>query len=350
MSNVNFSDNSMENQIQRKALELGYEKCGIIPVDMMEGYGEKLDERIEKATGSGQFYQGQKRLKNFQEQYPWAKSIIVLTVPYSQYKVPEEISGHIAKAYLFDTRIDEQAEEYQHSQLLENHLKELGLRVETNRKFGVVALRWAAMKAGLGIIRRNNFFYTESGSWIRIEAFLTDQKMELLQQTTLPACPKHCDRCIKACPTTSLCEAYTMNPLSCVSFLTTFGGRDLPNEPMASNFGDWIYGCDICQEVCPMNQGKWKGDKDFPGVMALSPYLTAENILKMDESYYQQNVQPKFFYLSQDELWKWQVDALNFMDNRYQEHFNSSILEACESKYEQVREMADTVCKKHGLT
>ena len=99
-----------------------------------------------------------------------------------------------------------------------------------------------------------------------------------------------------------------------------------------------------------MNHKKWVGTEDFPGLAELSPFLTAEGILLMDETFYRQRVQPKFFYLNEHELWKWQVDALNYMDNRYQERFRSSIMNACSSEYEQVTEMARTICKKRQLS
>lgn len=338
-----------EQLIQEKAYELGYEKCGIIPISMMNGYKEKFAERIQKVSGSERFYKGQERLVNFSEEYPWAKSVIVLTVPYSIYNVPEVVSGHIAKSYLFDIRVDEKSEEYQSSRTLEGYLQKLGLRVASNQKFGIVSMRWAAMEAGLGVVRRNNFFYTESGSWVHLEAWLTDREMELIGETKLKPCPKGCDRCIKACPTASLSEAYTMNPLKCISFLTTFGGRDLPHEPLAQHFGECVYGCDICQNACPMNHRKWVGGKDFPGLAELAPSLTAENILNMDEEFYKQKIQPKFFYLSPEELWKWQVNALNYMNNQFQDSFKPFFLKACKSKYREVREMAATICEMRKL-
>ena len=338
---------SLEFIIQKKALELGYEKCGIVPLHILGGFKEKLEERVQKSPASSPFYQGQQRLARVQEDFPWAKSVVVLTVPYSKYQVPEEISGHIAKAYLFDNRLDEKSVEHQHSRALEAYLQSLGLKVAVNRRFGVVAMRWAAMQAGLGVVRRNNFFYTESGSWIHLEAFLIDQDLELKETTTLPPCPKNCNRCIKACPTGSLCDPYTMNPLQCVSFLTTYGGRDLAHDPLADNFGEWVYGCDICQDVCPMNHNKWVGNEEFPGNTELAPSLTVEAIIKMDEEFYQWEVQPKFFYLSPNELWKWQVNALNYIRNHYKEEYHLTILEALKSPYPKVREMAELINSLH---
>ncbi len=98
-----------------------------------------------------------------------------------------------------------------------------------------------------------------------------------------------------------------------------------------------------------MNQKKWAGNEDFPGLAELAPQLAAGNILTMDEEFYKKKVQPKFFYLTRDELWKWQVNALNYMDNGYRDQYRPFILEACQSNYEKVREMANAICEKRQL-
>lgn len=334
---------TLEKAIQSKAYELGYEKCGIIPIHDLAGYAEKFEERIQKVPKSEPFYQTQRRLTNPLANYPWAKSVVVLAVNYGKYRVPQPVENHIGKAYLFDTRIDLNTKENQNSRAMERYMAELGLRVATDRKFGVVGLRWAAMQAGLGMIRRNNFFYTESGSWVRLEAFLTDREMDLRESVTLPACPKNCNRCVAACPTHSLSEPYTMLPNTCVSFLTTFGGRDLPNEPLSRDFGTWIYGCDSCQDACPMNKGKWQGNEDFPGLSELAPLLTPESILEMDEDVYKEKIQPKFFYVSPNDLWKWKVNVLSFMRNNYRPEYEPYIVASCENENVKLREMARSI-------
>jgi len=337
---------TIEQMIQKKAYELGYEKCGIIPISLMEGYAERFQERLQKVPESRAFYQGQQRLVNPLEVYPWAKSVVVLTVPYGKYKIPEEVKGRIAKAYLFDVRIDRSTKEYQNNRALEKYMQKLGLKVETNEKFGVVGMRWAAMEAGVGIIRRNNFLYTESGSWVHLEAWITDREMELKETNNVPQCPKGCNRCMAACPTKSLSDPYTMLPTACISFLTTFGGRNLPQKPLRKNFEDCIYGCDICQDACPMNRGKWRGKEEFPNLSGLAPELTPENILNMTEDFYVEKVQPKFFYLSPEELWKWKVDVLNYMRNNYVESYKTLIIKACNNKNEKIREMAKLICNE----
>lgn len=340
---------SIEKMIQNKAYELGYEKCGIIPIAAMDGYEKKLAERIRKIPESESFYKSQRdRLTNLAVLYPWAESVVVLATVYGKYKIPQAVNGHIAKAYLFDTRVDAETEGYQNNRAIDRYLKELGLRTADNQKFGIVGLRWAAVQSGLGIIRRNNFFYTESGSWVMLEAWLTDKKMELCENTVLPACPANCRACVRSCPTGSLAEPYTMLPTACISFLTTFGGRDLIREPLSGKFKDCVYGCDICQDACPVNREKWRFEKTFPDLSKLAPSLSPEKILHMDKTFYKEKIQPKFFYLGADELWKWKMNALNFMRNNYSEAYKVHISDACEDKDDRIRSMAGIILQEYN--
>lgn len=340
---------TVARMIQKKAYKLGYEKCGIIPISLMGGYDEKFEERMNKIPESKFFYERQKRLVNLSETYPWAKSVVVLTSVYGKYKVPEEVKGKIAKSYLFDVRVDSNTKEYQNNRALEKYMKELGLNVETNEKFEVVGMRWAAVQAGIGIIRRNNFLCTESGSWIHLEAWITDGEMELKETNNVPKCPEGCNRCISGCPTKSLSSPYTMLPNNCISFLTTFGGGNLHQNQLSKTFGTCIYGCDICQDVCPMNRGKWKEEEEFPGLSELAEELIPENILSIKEDFYIENVQPKFFYLSKEELWKWKMNVLNYMRNNYKEDYNFFIKAACNNEHEKIREMAILICNEMNL-
>lgn len=97
-----------------------------------------------------------------------------------------------------------------------------------------------------------------------------------------------------------------------------------------------------------MNQGRWREDEEFPGLSELAPALTPEGILAMSEDFYQEKIQPRFFYLSPAELWKWKVNALCFMDNNYQERYKPYIVAACASENIKVREMARSICAERG--
>ena len=338
--------NSLALQIKNAALEMGYEKCGIIKMSDINGYKERLEERIERIPEAKGFYQSQYRFIQAQETYPWAKSIVICVRKYGKYNIPEHLKGMIAKYYLVDSRKDENSKDFQDSLRFEKYMQDMGLRAETERKFGFTALRFAAMKAGLGRVRRNNFFYTENGSWVYLEAWLIDEELEAIETPNVRPCSEKCNLCIKACPSASLSEPYTMNPIACVSCITTFMGRDMPNEKYREKTGDWVYGCDVCQDVCPMNKNRWEETEEFPYLEELSEHISLEKIIKMDYEFLESVMQPKFWYIPKEDVWKWKVDAINAMVNNYKEQYKESIYEACKDSHEKVREMAEWAINK----
>ncbi len=340
---------SLVSQIKSTALNMGYEKCGIIKISDMSGYKERLNEGIKRIPELKTYYEGLYRFVDLQDRYPWAKSIVICVRQYGKYYMPEHLEGLIGKYYLFDSRRDEHSKEHQDSLKFEAAMQELGLKTETERKFGITALRWAALKAGLGLVRRNNFFYTESGSWMHLEAWLIHKELESVEIPTLKDCPENCNLCVKACPTSSLSQPYTMNRSSCVSCLTTFEGRDLPHEKFNAQMGNWIYGCDACQDICPMNKHRWNASEEFPALDELSQHISLEKILEMDYTFLEQVMQPKFWYIKKEDVWKWKVNAINAMVNNYKEQYKQSFYDVCNDTNPKVREMAEWAIGKLSL-
>ncbi|MEQ8156496.1 MAG: 4Fe-4S double cluster binding domain-containing protein [Clostridiaceae bacterium] len=339
----------LEEQIRNEAIKMGYEKCGIIKISQLNGFEDKLNERIVRIPETKGFYKGLYRFAHLQDTHPWAKSIVICVRRYGKYHIPEHLKGMIAKYYLVDGRKDENSKDFQDSLNFEKYLHDLGLRAENERKFGLTPLRFAAMKAGLGIVRKNNFFYTENGSWVYLEAWLIDKEIESIEVPKVKKCAEGCALCIKACPSTSLSDAYTMNPLACVSCITTFMGRDMPNEKYREEIGNWVYGCDACQDACPMNKNRWKETEEFPNLQELSEHISLEKILKMEYSFLEQVMQPKFWYIDKADVWKWKVNAINAMVNDFRFEYREPILYACNDSNLKVREMAEWAIEKLNL-
>lgn len=339
----------LADKIKSTALNLGYEKCGIIKISDIDGYKERLDERVERVSESKGFYQGQYRFTQLKDIYPWAKSIVICVRMYGKYHIPEHLKGMIAKYYLVDARKDKNSKDFQDSVKFEEYMQELGLRAETERGFGLVPLRFAAMKAGLGIVRKNNFFYTENGSSVYLDAWLIDKELEAVETPNIRPCSDKCNLCMKACPSASLSEPYTMNPIACVSCVTTFMGRDMTNEKYREQIGNWVYGCDACQDACPMNKNRWQETEEFPNLHELSEQISLEKIIKMDYKFLEEVMQPKFWYIDKSSVWKWKVNALNVMVNDYKDQYREYILYACNDSNSKVREMAEWAIKKLNL-
>jgi len=340
---------SLAVKIRNEALKMGYEKCGIISVSDMEGYEDKLNERIERIPESEPYIEGFRSFAHLQALYPWAKSVVVCVRRYGKYRIPEHLQGLIGKYYLTDSRTDEDSEGFKASLMFEESMQSLGIKTLTERKFGITALRWAAFKAGLGIVRKNNFFYTESGSWVYLEAWLIDKDLRHIEVPDIRKCPDNCNLCIKNCPTSSLSEPYTMNRSSCISCLTTWEGWDLAKEKYNSQMGSWIYGCDVCQDVCPMNKGKWSSEEEFPGLNGIGESISLEKILAMDYDYLGEIIQRKFWYIEKNNVWKWKINVINSMVNGYKDRYREPLLKACSDRNAGVRRTASWAIEKLGL-
>ncbi len=343
--------NELGKTIREKALALGYENCGVIPVDAVADYAGKLDERIARIPQGEMQFGGYRGYAEPQRQFPWARSIVVLVQHrYSVYNVPSEIDGVYGKTYLFDDRLDENSGAYKRRQRFVAFLDERGIRHASESKFGLTALRWSAVKAGLGTIRRNNFFYTPNGSYVMLEAFLIDREAEWVEEVSVQPCPPNCRKCLDACDSKSLCAPYTMVLASCMSFQTSLAanipGAGVPTDEMVSCIGKRLYGCDACQDACPFNKDKWTGGEDFPGLEALLPSLRPERIMEMSYEEIGATLGRKFWYIEPTNLWKWKLNALTVMYNGYREKYKPAIRLGLSDPVEVVREFAERICRR----
>ena len=343
----------MENKIREKALELGYEDCGIVRVSALAGYREKLEERIARIPMGERIYGTFRGYAEPSATDPMIKSIVVAIVPSYWYKVPGEFDGVYGKAYMFDSRSDENAPFYKIRKEFAAFLESFGLKCMLRSGHGIAApARWAAYQARLGTIRKNNFFYTEKGSYNHIEMLAIDRELELVRDVKLKDCPDNCGKCIEACPTRTLCAPYTMSMIGCVSFQTNIStnmGMGVPSPEMTQQIGGKLYGCDACQDVCPFNQGRWIGEEEFPGLNALAPSMRPENIMAMSYGEIGNTLAPKYWYIKPENLWKWKLNALTVMMNGYCEEYAAPIKLGLEDTNENVRAFSHGVCSKLGI-
>lgn len=333
-------------EIYDKALELGYAACGIIKAEDMRGYGDKINARIGHFPETKSYYSYFRRHAKPEEAEPFVKSIIVCAGRYGKYNIPEELQGRIAKFYLTDYRVVPESKEYQAAAEFDEYLSENGVKAKRDIN-GISAGRYAAAKAGIGIIRKNNFLYTEYGSWVWLDTWFIDQELEYIGKPNLPPCPTNCTKCIDACTTRALSEPYQMNAFKCISMLT-WGGtpNTLPPEELRGKMNGWVYGCDDCQDCCPINKGCWTADEDFPRIGELKKYLTLEQLCTLDYKIIEAKLKPLFYYIKSEYLWKWRVNALRAMTYEYRPEYLPYIEQARGDENALVREMADWAYKQ----
>lgn len=339
--------NRLAQKIKEKALSLGFDGCGIIPVSQMQEYEEKLNERMEACPASKPMLEGFRKYGALQKKYEWAKSVLVCIVSYDKFHFPKELEGLIGKYYLYDYKLQPQSVMSQHIAELESYIVSLGIKA-AKELHGATSGRMAAAKAGLGVVRKNNFFYTKKGSWVIIETWVIDCELELSEETTLSPCPKDCRKCIEACPTQALRGEHCTDMATCVTRLT-WGLKDLPSEDMRIKMKTWLYGCDDCQNACPFNQTAWKCHEDYPEINELSEAVSLEDIVMMDGAQLKALLGKKFWFITPENMWIWKANALRAMANSYKEEYKEVILSAAKSENEKIREMAEWATKRNAI-
>jgi epoxyqueuosine reductase len=137
---------------------------------------------------------------------------------------------------------------------------------------------WAA-EARLGWFGRNtNLLNRHHGSYFFLAEIFTDAELEPSGDTYREHCGT-CRQCLDLCPTGALAEGYVMEPRVCISYLTIEHRGPIPTE-LRPKIHNWIFGCDVCQEVCP-----WNVSASVPADDALMPFLP--DLMALDDDGFQ---------------------------------------------------------------
>ncbi|MCL2662991.1 MAG: hypothetical protein FWE83_06630 [Oscillospiraceae bacterium] len=334
----------LSQKIKDKAIKLGYTACGIIPADPFDEYVNELEKRSGLFPESKKYYDS---YRNFYDLPDNGKSIIVCTQRYNKYQVPKDVEAYYGKMYLFDNRID-YTEEHRVNTEFEAYIKTLGFNILE----ATVPARWAGVRAGLGKFGRNNFLYDDKhGSFIIIEAWVVDTELEYdvtPENIYLSVCNDNCHKCIDACPTKALSGKLLMDAGKCICRVQ-FDEKDALSDIIREQMGVWIYGCDACQDVCPMNKGKFTEFTEYPLLSEFEEFMTPESILSMDEDTYKNVLNPRFWYAGEENLWLWKCNALRCMINSGDSKYNNLIKQNCDNADDRIKAIAEWGCKKLGI-
>ena len=129
--------------------------------------------------------------------------------------------------------------------------------------------RAAANRAGIGWFGKNsNILTPQFGSWVFLGQVITD--LELEPDAPLKKSCGACVRCIDDCPTGAIVAPYVVDNARCISYLTIENRGPIPLE-LRPLIGDWVFGCDICQDVCPVNRKARPAGQPIPFPNAATP-------------------------------------------------------------------------------
>lgn len=300
---------TLKDQIKSLAAEVGYHACGIAGVEPFEDFRTNLRAHARRFPESADLCLKLERRAEPLGMNPWARAIVVCVRRYGKYAIPESLASHIGRNYLCDRRIPA-CPDTTMPRRMKDGLVALGMRVRT----GGVPSREAAARAGIVQIGKNGFAYAAgAGSWINIEAWMIDAEVEPDAPSTNTPCPEGCTACLDACRTGALVEPHVMRMHHCIAYLTYEAPEPIPAE-LADRMGPWIYGCDDCQGVCPMNRGQWSGKEPTPWLDEVADKLTPEALSRMDQETYSRVVHPLFDYIPPDNLARWHRNAKRAID------------------------------------
>jgi epoxyqueuosine reductase len=335
---------SKAEAIKTRALSLGYTGCGVIPVDFYREFHDELERRSQLFPHSASFYDLIKPMAQVLDKFPWAKSIVVGLRRYDRdYALPEGVDRLVGRYYLVDGRLPF-SKEFANQSALAEYLKTLDLQAAPSTQ--MMPARWSAVRAGLGKFRNNNFVYTEKGSWNVIDTWVVNEVLDYEPPADNPrfACPEGCNKCVEACPTGALSAPFTMDATRCISYLTyesRYRPTELPPEELRASMGEWVYGCDLCQQACPFNAKTWReGTELFPEPWPLTDIMSLEKLADMDQKTYEQKVQQRFWYIGKKDIWQWKSNAIRAMANTGKAEYEPYIERAMDDPHANVRAMA----------
>lgn len=241
--------------IKKTAFRLGFEHCGIAKAELLNDDARRLEQWLNKGMhGSMSYMERYFELRvDPTKLVPGAKSVISLLLNYYPSVQQKNDSPKVSKyAYGRD-----------YHEVIRNKLHQLIDELETNlgkingRGFvdsaPVLERSWA-QRSGLGWIGKNgNLINKEQGSFFFIATLITDLELKYDTPYVKDFCGT-CTKCIDDCPTDAILPGKVIDGSKCISYFTIELKEMLIPGEMNGKFGNWIFGCDVCQDVCPWNR------------------------------------------------------------------------------------------------
>lgn len=256
-SDVPRRERDISGQIKQRALAVGFDKVGIVAATALDLERDRLLTWLDRG------YQGEMKWMARDPEmrtdpvklFPAARSIVVVAKNYftSAQHSHEDSMGKVSRYAWGDD----------YHEVVGASLRELlsWIKTEIPEAEGKVCVdiqpmmdkAWA-VRAGLGWIgKHTNLITPEYGSWVFIGELLLNLDLEYDRETIDDHCGS-CTLCIEACPTGAITEPYVVDSNQCISYATIESREPEIDSTVAENLDGWLYGCDICQDVCPWNR------------------------------------------------------------------------------------------------
>ena len=241
------------SRIKDKAKELGFMSCGISKAGFLEQEAPRLEDWLNKNRNGEMHYMENHFDKRLDPTLlvPGAKSVVSLLLNYYPEERQRDDSYKISKyAYGTDYHFVIKDKLKGFLEAIREHIGEVDGRAFVDSA-PVLDKAWAA-KSGLGWIGKNSNLLTKQvGSFYFIAELIID--LELEYDTPVTDHCGSCTACIDACPTQAIVDPYVVDGSKCISYFTIELKNEIPDYAQ-DKMDDWMFGCDVCQDVCPWNR------------------------------------------------------------------------------------------------
>ncbi|HEY5327519.1 MAG TPA: tRNA epoxyqueuosine(34) reductase QueG [Mucilaginibacter sp.] len=241
--------------IKNEAKKLGFMFCGISKAEFLEEEAPRLEVWLKKGMHGEMQYMENHFDKRLDPRLlvDGAKSVISLGLNYfTDKEQADPLSPKISKyAYGTDYHLVIKDKLKQLLQVINEKIGEVNGRAFVDSA-PVLDKAWAK-KAGLGWIGKNtNLISKQLGSFFFLAELITDLELEYDIEPAADHCGT-CTKCIDACPTEAIVAPYIVDGSRCISYLTIELKNEIPDD-FKGKMDNWMFGCDICQDVCPWNK------------------------------------------------------------------------------------------------
>ncbi|MDD4424747.1 MAG: tRNA epoxyqueuosine(34) reductase QueG [Mariniphaga sp.] len=243
-------------KVKSKAKELGFLECAILPAESLGEEKERLHAWLEADMFGEMHYMARNRDKRLDPRllFPPAKTVVLVLQNYYSNKKQKDPEAPVISQYAYG--ID-------YHRVMKEKLKNLLASVqkeipECKGRFFVdsapVLERAWARRAGLGWIGKNSCLISKNhGSFFFIGELILDVELHFDKPKVVTDHCGSCTRCIDACPTSAIVADRVVDARKCISYQTIELKRE-PDEKLKGLFQNRVFGCDICQDVCPWNR------------------------------------------------------------------------------------------------
>jgi len=275
-------------EIRAAAGELGFNQVGIIPAapsPRLDAYQRWVEAGMYGEMGYLARADRMVRRQDLNVIVPGGQSIIVVGLDYGTFAVPDGVLMDARRG-----RISNYAWGVDYHDVMIPRLEQLAARIgDTAARVyvdtGAVLERSHAQQAGLGFVGKNTMLiHPWRGSFMFLGEILTTARFDEYDSPQRESMCGTCTRCLTACPTKAFAQPYVLDAQRCISYLTIELKGSIP-EDLRPLMGNWVYGCDICQTVCPWTRfvqptaeaGFWPGEVDRAAPL-LTDLLTLDDI------------------------------------------------------------------------